>query len=289
VIAAEPTDAELLEAAKRAAERRGKDRLDECARRTLGSAIVRGGIEAPPVRFSPKCANAWCTFRLMTDREATRGVCDECSSNELRKARHRELQERIPEKFRGASLEQPSPFVPAEAVAIAREWLHGTGHLLTIGAIRRRIVGGREVAENPTASGKTTLAGMVATSAIAMGKTIEWFDAADLDPVADPKKAALTYERIIAADFAIVDGYGKELGGALPDSDIAIRRKGISAKLPNKIHTPRKGQRFVLTLDLTGEQLGNSYGIAEARRIASPRNATVIVLTRNDALELARL
>lgn len=289
MIEPELTDADLLAAAKRASERRGKDRLDECARRTLGSAIVRGGIEAPPARFSPKCANAWCTYRLMTDREAARGVCDECSSSELRKTRHRELQERIPEKFRGASLEQPSPFVPAEAVAIAREWLHGTGHLLTIGAIRRRAVGGRDVVENPTASGKTTLAGMVGNSAIAMGKTIEWFDAADLDPVADPKKAQFTYDRILSADFAIIDGYGKELGGALPDSDIAVRRKGLSAKLPNKIHTHRKGQRFVLTLDLTGEQLSASYGIAEARRIASPRNAKVIVLTRNDALELARL
>jgi hypothetical protein len=287
MIEPELTDADLLAAAKRAADRRGKDRLDQCARNTLGSAIALGGIAAPPVEARRGRCIECESWNLSVCLEG--GRCDECRMGAIRKSRHRELQERIPVNFRGASLEQPSPFVPAEVVATAREWLHGTGHLLTIGALRIRSDGKQRVAENPTASGKTTLAGMIGNSAIFMGRAIEWFDAADLDPVADPKKAALTYERIIAAEFAIVDGYGKELGGALPDSDIAIRRKGISAKLPNKIHNPRKGQRFVLTLDLTGEQLSASYGIAEARRIASPRNAKVIVLTRNDALELARL
>jgi hypothetical protein len=290
MIERELTDAELLEAAKRAAERRAKDRLAQCAANTLGSAITKAAVDAPvTIQLSPKCASDWCRYRLMTDRERTRGLCDECSSNELRRARRLELQERIPEKFRGASLEHPAAFIPAKDVETAREWLEGSGHLLTIGALRVRVERGQKLAENPTASGKTTLAGMVANSAIAMGKTIEWFDAADLDPVVDAKKAVMTYERILASEFAIIDGYGKELVGAHPDSDIAIRRKGFSAKLPDKIHKCRKGQRFVLTLDLTGEQLSASYGFAEARRIASPRNATVIALTRNDALDVARL
>lgn len=286
----ELTDSELLEAAKRAADRRTKARVDQCAANTLGAAIVKGAIDAPKlVSLSPKCANYWCHSRMAIERERGRGVCDTCADDTLRKERRRELQERIPEKFRGASLERPSPFVPPEAADIARAWLAGTGHLLTIGARRERFEHGKKLVENPTASGKTTLAGMVANSAILMGKTIEWFDAADLDPVVDAKKAALTYERILAAEFAVIDGFGKELVGALPDSDIAIRRKGFSAKIPNKIHTCRKGQRFVLTLDITGEQGVAAYGAAEFRRIASRQVATVIVLTRNDALDVARL
>lgn len=286
----ELTDDDLRAATKRASDRVKKERLDVCDRNKISATIIRAGIVSPKlVQASPKCSNPWCLYRMATDRERARGVCDECTAGELQKTRQRELLERIPRGFRGASLEVPSPSIPADKVAEAKAWLAGSGHLLTISARRERAGNGRRWIENPTAAGKTTLAGMVANSAIAMGKTIEWFDAADLDPVIDAKKAATTYERILACDFPIIDGYGKELAGAIPDSDIAIRRKGFSAKLPNKIHTCRKGQRFVVTLDITGELGIASYGAAEFRRIASPRNATIIVLSRNDALDVARL
>jgi hypothetical protein len=225
----------------------------------------------------------------MLDREQTRGICDDCSDGELRKAHRRELQKRIPAKFRDVSLEKPAECIDDLHVAQALEWLKGGSSLLTIGARRVRTVDGKQLVDNPTASGKSTLAGMVANSAIAMGKTIEWFDAADLDPVADARKAQATFDQIVASEFAIIDGFGKELIGAHPDSDIAIRRKGFSAKIPQKIHTCKKGQRFVLTLDVTKDQGIAAYGAAELRRIASPQNATVIVLTRNNVLDLGQI
>jgi hypothetical protein len=202
----------------------------------------------------------------------------------LRVERERELLERIPARFRDHSLEQPSPFIPAEAVRAAQAWLDGKGHQITIGARAET----RNGAQNPTAAGKTTLAGMIARSAAIRGIRVTWIDMADLDAHDDPKKAHETYERILAGDFVILDGWGKELAGASIGSDLHERKKAKSTKLPNKIHTCRPGQRFVNTLDLTGDQGLASYGSAEFRRIASERNAVCIILTRKDALDVAR-
>ena len=229
-------------------------------------------------------------------------VCIECFKGERAKV---ELQERlraIPERFRNRSLETPPDWMALKTARTAADWLRGRGHLLTIGARHEEPKIGDDgrpvldkdrrpvmVAKNPTGSGKTTLAGMVAHSAAKLGKRITWIDAADLDAYSNTKLALETYERILASSFAVIDGWGKEFTGTPHGSDLCNRKKVFSAKLANKIHTARKGQRFVITFDVTREQGIELYGVDTMRRLIGKEYATAIGLTAPNRLELARI
>lgn len=219
----------------------------------------------------------------------------------LRVERERELLERIPAAFRGHSLESPALFVPAEAARAAREWLDGGGHLLTIGS-----AGGR------TGSGKTTLAGMVGVTAAHRGIGVLWVHAAELNAYDHADTAKLVFAKIIRAPFVVIDGLGKEIAGASDfTADIVSRRKALMVELIQLLHErrgPWEHKRTVLTSDLTNGQIagyeapnddgrGTSspkwvpglYGPDALRRLcAKSSGATVIVLQRKDALDVAR-
>ncbi len=207
----------------------------------------------------------------------------------------------IPARFRGHSLEQPSPFIPADAVRAAREWLDGKGHLLTIGS-----AGGR------TGSGKTTLAGMVGVAAAHRGIGVLWVHASELNAYEHQDTAKAIFAKIARAPFVVIDGLGKEIAGASDfGADIVSRRKALMVELIQLLHErrgPWERKRTIITSDLTNGQIagheaphddgrGTSgtkwvqglYGPDALRRIASKASgATVIVLQRKDALDVAR-
>jgi hypothetical protein len=280
----EPTDAELLDVAKRATGRRTEDRLAQCAANTLGSAILLGTIGAPElVAPSPKCANDWCLWRLVLDRERARGVCDSCADDTFRKTRRLELQERIPAPFREHSLERPSSFIDPRHVDAARAWLAGSAHLLTIGS-----------AGGLTGSGKTTLAGMVGMSAALRGVDLLWVHASELNAYDHAESAKAVFGKIVKAPFVLLDGLGKEIAGASDHAaDIVSRRKALTIELIQLLHErrgPWERKRIVLTCDLVNSQIEKLYGPDALRRLcAKSSGATVIVLTRNDALDVVRL
>jgi hypothetical protein len=219
----------------------------------------------------------------------------------LRVERERELLERIPARFRDHSLENPSPFIPADAARTAREWLDGKGHLLTIGS-----AGGR------TGSGKTTLAGMTAVSAAHRGIGVLWVHASELNAYEHQETSKAIFAKIVRAPFVVIDGLGKEIAGASDfGADVVSRRKALAVELIQLLHErrgPWERKRIVITSDLTNGQIagheapnddgrGTSstkwvpglYGPDALRRLcAKSSGATVIVLHRKDALDVAR-
>lgn len=287
----EPTDADLLAIAERSRERARSQRRKEAETLRLGSLEVTSAVSPEELKLSPSCPSPWCRFRLMTEREQTRGVCDDCAEQKDTSERKRKQAEKIPPEFRGHTLDAFPAFIRREDAATARTWLEASGRLLTIGARREEVKGGQKMITNPTASGKTTLAAMVAASAAARGMLVHWINAAHLDPVADERKARETYDSIFMqrSGIVVIDGLGKEMAGARKETDIHDRRKGLTSKLPNDIHTSREKTRFVITLDVTGQYGAETYGDAEMRRIASPRHATVIVLTRTETLDVIKI
>ena len=287
----EPTEAELLAMAQASRERaRVQGRATTEALR-VGALDVTAAIVSDHVTLSPRCPSPWCRFRLMTEREQTRGLCDDCAERKDTNERKQKQAEKIPPEFRGHTLDDFPAFIRREDVAKARAWLDGNCRLLTIAASRVDTIGGQKVATNPTASGKTTLAAMVAASAAARGMLVHWVNAAHLDPVADERRAREAYESIFAqrSGIVVVDGFGKEMAGARPGTDIHDRRKGLSAKLPNDIHASHRKTRFVVTVDVTGRYGSETYGDAEMRRLVSERHAVVIVLTRETPLDVVKL
>lgn len=211
--------------------------------------------------------------------EVEAGKCSSCAGGGLRGERVRVALERIPALFRGHRLDRPIEedgrlVVPEAARVRAAEWLASGRKVLTIGGSK-------------SGSGKTTLAGATAASAIEQDAPIVWIHAgelrADYHDEAIPKRHLETIRR--ARGLVVIDGLGKELGNADPSSGLAKMRLPIVQEAIGLIHV-HESARFVLTIDIPGDALKAAYGDDTSRRIASPRNATVISLARDGKLEL---
>ena len=80
--------------------------------------------------------------------------------------------------------------------------------------------------------------------------------------------------------FVIIDGVGKELGGANRESGILAQRQAWMMDILNEMHSI-EGRRVVLTIDLSRELFEDAYGKDAVRRVVTRSNRVhVIALER---------
>lgn len=281
------SDDELAAVAKRARERRAREVGPSRPMVALGTAV--GTAKAPSavsrVRC-PSCGNWALPFELEADKRR----CNGCRRIEADKAeRIAGLLERIPDVYRPRgyeSLERPPAFLSMDAVRIARAWIGGKKPRLSIFG-------------HETGSGKSSLAACAMASAIERGAAPKWIHAIDFVDD-DPARVRWAFETIQRCPFVVLDGLGKEFGGGRFDSYEADVPRGRMIRVFTHIHQAR-GQRFVLTFDLTdralagatdpktGEHYKGAYDASVLRRVMNEEFADVITLTRNGPLRVANV
>jgi hypothetical protein len=256
--------------------------------------VLRALVPAanPPPVPPPRCVS--CGGRLFgAEREC--GTCGTCAAGGSAADRRRELLERIPAPFRWASLGAPlippgglSPVVLEEGRLAARAWVDSDTSLLTIVAEQPGARAGEMAAQ--TGAGKTTLAAAVARALIERGLSVEWVACRDLDPThPDPERARRALRRAETGRVVVLDGLGKELGGASGDAGpgVAAQRKVWMMRLIHDIHEDTR-RRVIATVEVTSGPLQDAYGSDFFRRLARSPRATVIRLRRTEPLDFSR-
>ena len=246
---------------------------------------VRLAYALPAVRPG-KCSV--CHGR-MWGSDIARGTCTTCVENPISAADVRALE--IPGKYRWARLEQPiippawdkpHPLISDRHRLRALSWangeLDGPKNAITITAERN--------GESVTGAGKSSLAAAIARHvAERLGLSITWVLASDLrGDHDDPRVPRDALRRLLRADLSVLDGVGKELGGAQDVKGWQPARTPLLMEYAARMYENDRGIR-ITTLDLPGQALAGIYGADLVRRFGRrdkltgrEENATLITL-----------
>lgn len=197
----------------------------------------------------------------------------------------------IPSRYRWARLEQPivppgwdrpHPLISDRHRLRVLSWangeLDGPRRAITITAERNN--------ESVTGAGKSSLAAAIARHvAERLGLSITWIHASDLrGDHDDPKVPRDALRRLLRADLSVLDGVGKELGGAQDVKGWQPARTPLLMEYAARMYENDRGIR-ITTLDLPGQALAGIYGADLVRRFGRrdkltgrEENATLITL-----------
>jgi len=263
----------------------------------LGSlaAALGDGVAAPA--GLELVGNCVCGASLPRPKPRSLAICAGCVAVEAVTERKSVLLERIPERYRWASLDRPmvppggtAPVVLEEGRLAACAWILSTAQrILTVTA--EVLNPSTDKLEAQTGAGKSTLLGGVARAAAELGVDIEWVPARLLDPThPDQEQAQDARRRAYRASLLILDGLGKELGGASDAAGpgVAAQRKKWMLDFLHDFHEGRAAKRMAIGVEVPARALIAAYGQDSFRRIAREKDVTVIRLRRQDAYDYTR-
>ena len=239
---------------------------------------------APPLVLPGKCSK--CGGR-MWGPDIARGTCTICV--ELPMDDIRTLA--IPTRYRWARLEQPivppgwtleRPLIPEQLRRKALSWAIGEHD----GPKTALTISCSPTDGSHTGVGKSSLAAAVARHIAEQRKlSITWVHASDLrGDHDDPQVPRDALRRLLRAPLSVLDGLGKELGGAHDVRGWQPARMPVIMEYAARMYENDGGIR-ITTLDLPGKTLGEVYGLDLVRRFGriNPQskreeNATIIML-----------
>ncbi len=197
----------------------------------------------------------------------------------------------IPKKYRWARLDRPIvppdwgrrvPLVSEAHRERAALWANGLGN----GPKLNLLIACEHDGKSQTGTGKTSLAAAVARFVSERtGLPITWVHAADLRGDREDKGAAVAaWQRLLSAPLSVLDGLGKELGGAQDVRGWQPARIAPIIDYSIKMYERAEGIRIV-TRDLPERTMIETHGADFVRRFGwidpatnREENATIIML-----------